>query len=191
MGASYGGYATLSGLTRDPDTYACGVDVSGPSNLEGLGPNQPLFFGAGAMYNNEFGDAKTEAGLAQIRDQSPLNHVDRLKSPLLVVQGANDPAVNRSQADRMVAAAKAKGIPVTYLLYPDEGHGFQRAENNLSSMMVAEQFFAKCLGGRAEPITGNSLQGSSMQALEGADQIAGLEAAIAMRDSSSAKSSLR
>jgi acetyl esterase/lipase len=113
-----------------------------------------------------------------MKDQSPFYHADQIRKPLLVAQGANDPGVNRSQSDRMVAAVKAKGMPVTYLLYPDEGHGFQRAANNLSFYAIEEQFLAKCLGGRSEPLTGTDLKGSSVQVVEGADQIEGLVGAL-------------
>jgi acetyl esterase/lipase len=109
-----------------------------------------------------------------MKDQSPLTHADQIRRPLLVIQGANDPVVKPYQSEQMVAAVKAAGVPVTYLFYPDEGHGFVRGENNLSVYAVAEQFLAQCLGGRAEPLTPDSIRGSSMQVVEGADQIAGL-----------------
>ena len=113
-----------------------------------------------------------------MRARSPLHQIDRISKPLLVVHGDNDARVNREAADRIVAAVKAKGVPVTYLSYLDEGHFIQRPENNLSMYAVAEQFLAKCLGGRAEPITINSLKGSSIRVLEGAEHIDGLQAAI-------------
>jgi dipeptidyl aminopeptidase/acylaminoacyl peptidase len=180
MGGSYGGYAVLRGMTRNPGTYACGIDQYGPSDLLTMQGSNTIY-GVSALNRNEVGDPSTPEGRARMRDQSPLTHADQLRNPLLVAQGANDPAVKPYQSDRMVAAVKAHGTPVTYLLYPDEGHGFQRAPNNLSFYAVAEQFLAQCLGGRSEPITADSFSGSSVQVLEGADQIEGLQAALAGR----------
>ena len=178
MGGSYGGYAVLRGMTRNPRTYACGIDQYGISDLLTMqGPTTT--YGVSALNHNEVGDPSTPEGQARMNDQSPLTHADQIRSALLVAQGANDPAVKPYQSEAMVAAVKAHGTPVTYLLYPDEGHGFARAENNLSFYAVAEQFLAKCLGGRAEPITADSLKGSSMQVLEGADQIEGLKTVFA------------
>jgi acetyl esterase/lipase len=109
-----------------------------------------------------------------MKDQSPLTHADQIRKPLLVIQGANDPVVKPYQSEQMVAAVKAAGVPVTYPFYPDEGHGFVRSGNNLSFSAIAEQFLAQCLGGRAEPLTRDSIRGSSMQVMEGTDQVAGL-----------------
>ncbi|HEY8255085.1 MAG TPA: prolyl oligopeptidase family serine peptidase, partial [Rhizomicrobium sp.] len=136
-------------------------------------------YGVSALNHNEVGDPSTADGLARMKDQSPLSHADQIRNPLLVAQGTNDPAVKPSdQSAPMVAAVKAAGVPVTYLLYPDEGHGFVRAENNLSFYAVAEQFLAKCLGGRAQPLTAADMTASSVQVVEGADYIPGLTAAL-------------
>ena len=173
IGGSYGGYAVLRGMTRNPSTYACGIDEYGPSDLLTI-ENSTTAFTVSAVYHNEVGDPSTPEGQARMKDQSPLTHADQMRKPLLVIQGANDPVVKPYHAEQMVAAVKAAGVPVTYLFYPDEGHGLVRGENNLSFSAVAEQFLAQCLGGRAEPLTPDSVQGSSMQVVEGADQIAGL-----------------
>src|SRR5215469_10304252 len=166
MGGSYGGYAVLRGMTRNPSTYACGIDEYGPSDLLTI-DNSTTAFAVSAVYHNEVGNPSTPEGQARMKDQSPLTHADQIRKPLLVIQGANDPVVKPYQSEQMVAAVKAAGVPVTYLFYPDEGHGFVRGENNLSFYAVAEQFLAQCLGGRAEPLTADSIRGSSMQVVEG------------------------
>ena len=112
------------------------------------------------------------------RERSPISRVDSIVRPLLIGQGANDPRVTRAESDQIVNAMKERGIRVTYLLYPDEGHGFARPENSLSYMAVAEAFLAKCLGGRFEPI-GDDFEGSSIQVLAGADDVPGLREGLA------------
>ncbi|MDB5366708.1 MAG: peptidase prolyl oligopeptidase active site domain protein [Rhodospirillales bacterium] len=179
MGGSYGGYATLAGVTRDPDLWACGVDIVGPSNLETLLKSIPLYWEAGrAQFHKAMGNPDTEQGRAALKSSSPLYQADKIKKPLLVGQGANDPRVAKAESDQMVAAMKAKSIPVTYVLYPDEGHGFARPPNNISFNAVSEGFLKRCLGGRAEPITSASLKGSTIQVLEGSALIEGLDAAL-------------
>jgi dipeptidyl aminopeptidase/acylaminoacyl peptidase len=170
MGGSYGGYAVLAGMTRNPETYACGVDIVGPSNLETLLATIPPYWEAmRAMLTKAVGDPATAAGLALMRERSPVHHADRLRRPLLIAQGANDPRVKQAESDQMVAAMRAKGIPVTYLLYPDEGHGFARPANNIVFNAVAETFLARHLGGRAEKITSAEIEASTMQILEGGE----------------------
>ena len=111
------------------------------------------------------------------RERSPLSRVDRIVRPLLIGQGANDPRVKQAESDQIVNAMKERGIPVTYVLYPDEGHGFARPENNLSFMAVAEAFLARCLGGRYEPI-GDDFKDSSIQVLAGESDVPGLSAGL-------------
>jgi dipeptidyl aminopeptidase/acylaminoacyl peptidase len=177
-GGSYGGYATLVGVTFTPDTFACGVDLVGPSNLQTLFAKIPpywkSFFEDLAM---RVGDPRTEEGRKLLDSRSPLTRVDAIKKPLLVAQGANDPRVNKAEADQIVKAMKDKNIPVTYLLYPDEGHGFARPPNRTSFYAVAEGFLSQCLGGRYQPV-GDDFKGSSIQVLEGAKYVPGLEAAL-------------
>ncbi|HVF94881.1 MAG TPA: S9 family peptidase [Sphingomonas sp.] len=155
MGGSYGGYATLAGLTMTPDAFACGVDIVGPSNLFTLLKTVPAYWEAGKqqMYRR-MGDPGTAEGQALLKERSPLTYADAIKKPLLIGQGANDPRVNVAESDQIVAAMKAKNIPVTYVVFPDEGHGFARPVNNIAFNAVAENFLAKCLGGRAEPVGG-------------------------------------
>lgn len=174
MGGSFGGYSTLAGLTFFPDTYACGVDIVGPSNLITLVESVPPYWRPEIeMFYKRMGDPRSEEGRALLTRHSPLTYAERISKPLLIAQGANDPRVKQAESDQIVAAMKAKHIPVTYLLYPDEGHGFVRPENNLSFAAVAEAFLATCLGGRYEEI-GDDLKGSSIKVLEGAEAIPGL-----------------
>lgn len=166
MGGSFGGYSTLAGLTFFPETYACGVDIVGPSNLVTLLETTPPYWKSFLeTLTTRVGDFRTEEGRELLRRHSPLTYADRICRPLLVAQGANDPRVKQAEADQIVNALKEKGIPVTYLLYPDEGHGFARPENNLSFCAAAEVFLAKVLGGRCEPV-GDDFQGSSIQVRE-------------------------
>jgi dipeptidyl aminopeptidase/acylaminoacyl peptidase len=176
MGGSYGGYATLVGLTFTPDRFACGVDIVGPSNLITLLNSIPPYWAPVLnIFTTRVGDHRTEEGRAFLTERSPLTKVEAIKKPLLIGQGANDPRVKQAEADQIVAAMKEKKIPVTYLLYPDEGHGFARPENNLSFWAVTEVFLAEHLGGKVEPI-GEDFEGSSVQVLEGGDQIPDLPA---------------
>ncbi|HTX51401.1 MAG TPA: S9 family peptidase, partial [Caulobacteraceae bacterium] len=181
MGGSYGGYATLAGVTLTPKVFRCGVDIVGPSNLFTLLETIPPYWAAiYEQFARRMGDPRTEAGRALLKERSPLTYVDKIEVPLLIGQGANDPRVNQRESDQIVAAMKAKGIPVTYVLYPDEGHGFARPENNLAFSAIAEGFLAECLGGAAQPI-GDDLKGSSAQVPEGADIVGGLTEALAAR----------
>ena len=178
MGGSYGGYATLVGLTFTPDTFACGVDIVGPSNLETLLNTIPPYWAAFfEQFAKRVGDPRTEEGKKLLNERSPLNYVDKIEKPLLIGQGANDPRVKQSESDQIVKAMQQAEIPVTYVLFPDEGHGFARPENSLAFNAVAEGFLAECLGGRAEPI-GDDFQGSSIQVPEGATGVKGLAQAL-------------
>jgi dipeptidyl aminopeptidase/acylaminoacyl peptidase len=178
MGGSYGGYATLVGLTFTPDTFACGVDLVGPSNLNTLLSTIPPYWASGfEQWARRVGDPRTAAGKQLLDERSPLTHVDNINKPLLIGQGANDPRVHKAESDQIVDAMKARNIPVTYMLFADEGHGFARPENNMAFNAVAENFLAQCLGGRAQPI-GEDLKGSSATVPAGADAVEGLRAAL-------------
>ena len=179
MGGSYGGYATLAGLTMTPDKFACGVDIVGPSNLFTLLQTIPPYWDSiRQQFYKRMGNPTTEDGRALLKAASPLTYVDRIQRPLLIGQGANDPRVNKREADQIVDAMKAKNIPVTYALFPDEGHGFARPQNNIAFNAVAENFLQTCLGGRAEPI-GDALKGSTIEVLNGADFVSGLKPSLA------------
>jgi dipeptidyl aminopeptidase/acylaminoacyl peptidase len=179
MGGSYGGYATLAGVTLTPDKYACGVDIVGPSNLFTLLETIPPYWESGKQqFYQRMGNPTTEDGRALLKSVSPLTYADRISKPLLIGQGANDPRVNKRESDQIVESMKTKGIPVTYVLFPDEGHGFARPANNIAFNAVAENFLQTCLGGRAEPI-GDGLKGSSIKVLQGAEIVNGLQQSLA------------
>ena len=149
-GASYGGYAALVGATFTPELFCCAVDVVGPSNLitmiETIPPYWSTFI---AVEHRRVGNPETEAEF--LRNRSPLFRVDRIKSPILIAHGANDPRVKQAESEQIVEAMKRNGIPYEYLLFPDEGHGFAKPENRLRFYAAAERFLARHLGGRDEP----------------------------------------
>ncbi len=178
MGGSYGGYATLAGLTFTPDKFACGVDIVGPSNLETLLATIPPYWAPMvSQFHERMGNPGTPEGLALLKERSPLYSANKIKKPLLIGQGANDPRVKQAESDQIVAAMKASNIPVTYVLYPDEGHGFAKPNNNIAFNAVTENFLATCLGGRAEPI-GDTVKNSTAQIVEGAQHVKGLGDAL-------------
>jgi dipeptidyl aminopeptidase/acylaminoacyl peptidase len=149
MGGSYGGYATLAGVTFTPDLYAAAVDIVGPSNLITLLESIPPYWEAARkVFALRMGDPSTPQGKALLMAESPLNSADKIKTPLLVAQGANDPRVNRREAEQIVIALRDRGFSVEYILAPDEGHGFARPINNLALFMQSEKFLAQHLGGR-------------------------------------------
>lgn len=168
MGGSYGGYATLVGLTFTPDVFACGVDIVGPSNLLTLAKSIPEYWKPFIkdLIIKIGGDPDTKEGEKILKEKSPLFFVDRITKPLLIGQGANDPRVKQAESDQIVKLMKEKNIPVIYTLYPDEGHGFQRPENKLSFFAITEGFLSKSLGGQYEAIT-DDLSGSSIKIVEG------------------------
>jgi dipeptidyl aminopeptidase/acylaminoacyl peptidase len=178
MGGSYGGYATLAGMAFTPTTFACGVDIVGPSNLFTLLQTIPPYWEAiKQQFYKRMGDPTTEQGKALLTERSPLNFAQNIARPLLIGQGANDPRVNVAESDQIVAAMSAKNIPVTYVVFPDEGHGFARPVNNIAFEAIAENFLGQCLGGRAEPI-GFTLKASTAQVKHGAQFAPGLAQAM-------------
>ncbi|MGA1770328.1 MAG: S9 family peptidase [Steroidobacteraceae bacterium] len=178
MGGSYGGYATLAGLAFTPTDFACGVDIVGPSNLETLLQTIPPYWTAVVeQFHQRMGNPNTEEGRALLRERSPLYSAGNIVRPLLIGQGANDPRVKQAESDQIVDAMRERKIPVTYVLFPDEGHGFARPENNIAFNAVTENFLAGCLKGRSEPI-GATVKSSTAQVLEGADFTPGLADAL-------------
>ena len=148
-GGSYGGYACLAGLTFTPELYACGVDIVGPSNIKTLLDSIPPYWGP--MRNDmllKIGDVDADEAFNE--KISPLFHVDQIRAPLLIGQGANDPRVKQAEADQIAFGMARKQIPVEYVLYPDEGHGWARPANRIDFNGRTEDFLAKHLGGRAE-----------------------------------------
>jgi dipeptidyl aminopeptidase/acylaminoacyl peptidase len=149
LGGSYGGYATLAGVAFTPDLYAAAVDIVGPSNLITLLDSIPPYWeSVRTMFYKRMGDPSTPQGKALLMEESPLSSAGKIKTPLLVAQGANDPRVNRREAEQIVIALRDRGFPVEYILAPDEGHGFARPINNLALFMASEKFLALHLGGR-------------------------------------------
>jgi dipeptidyl aminopeptidase/acylaminoacyl peptidase len=181
-GASYGGYATLAAMTLSPDTFACGVDEFGPANLLTFEQTIPPYWEA---YRTDLyrrvGDPRTEEGKAFLRAHSPVTFAGSVKRPLLIGQGANDARVKPSESEQFVEAMKARNIPVTYVVFSDEGHGFVRPANATAFTAASETFFAQCLGGAYEPI-GGSFAGSTIQVPVGASEVYGLPAAIAAHE---------
>jgi len=175
LGGSYGGYATLVGMTFTPETFACGVDIVGPSNLVTLLESFPPYWGPRIerWVARIGGDHRTAEGRGFLASRSPLTFVNRITRPLLIGQGANDPRVKQAESDQIVQAMRERGIPVTYVVYPDEGHGFARPENRMSFFAVAEAFLADCLGGRLEPI-GDDLSESTITVPVGAEHVSAL-----------------
>jgi dipeptidyl aminopeptidase/acylaminoacyl peptidase len=174
FGGSYGGYATLVGLTFTPEKFACGVDIVGPSNIVTLLNTIPPYWApAIQLFKDRVGDHTTEEGKKELMARSPLSLVEKIKRPLLVAQGANDPRVKQAEADQIVKAMQQKKIPVTYVLFPDEGHGFARPTNRLAFTAVTEAFLARHLGGRFEAI-GEAFEDSTITVPAGAADVPGL-----------------
>jgi dipeptidyl aminopeptidase/acylaminoacyl peptidase len=178
MGGSYGGYATLVGLTFTPDVFACGVDIVGPSSLVTLLNNPPPYWMPFMpVMKLRVGDWKSEEGVKFLESRSPLNLVDKIKNPLLIGQGANDPRVKKAEADQIAKAMTEKKIPVTYVLFHDEGHGFARPENRFAFYAVTEAFLAENLGGRYQPI-GEAFTGADFSIPDGEGGVPGVKEAL-------------
>jgi hypothetical protein len=149
MGGSYGGYATLAGVTFTPDLYAAGVSLVGPSNIITLLESIPPYWGPiKNIFFKRVGDPDDPEDRKRLEEQSPFYHATQIKAPLLVIQGANDPRVKQAESDMIVVALRDLERPVEYLVAPDEGHGFAGEENRLAMFAVTEEFLAKHLGGR-------------------------------------------
>ena len=149
-GGSYGGYAALVGATFTPDVFACAVDIVGPSSLKTLIESIPPYWAPLlAQFQRRVGDPETEADFLWSR--SPLSRVSDIRIPMLIAQGANDPRVKMAESDQIVQAMEERGIPHTYMVFPDEGHGFAKPANSMRFQAEAERFLAEHLGGRCEP----------------------------------------
>ncbi|MFI4999003.1 MAG: S9 family peptidase [Reyranellales bacterium] len=173
-GASYGGYSALVGATFTPTTFACAVDLFGISNLVTFANAIPPYWKSWApVMKVRMGDYTTEEGRKFLASRSPLTYVDRIVRPLLIGQGGNDVRVTVAESEQIVAAMQKRNIPVTYVYYNDEGHGFRRVENRASFTAVVEAFLAQHLGGRCEPV-GEDFKGSSIEFKAGRELISGL-----------------
>jgi dipeptidyl aminopeptidase/acylaminoacyl peptidase len=178
MGGSYGGYATLVGLTFTPDVFACGVDIVGPSSLVTLLNNPPPYWMPFMpVMKLRVGDWKSDEGVKFLESRSPLKYVDKIKKPLLIGQGANDPRVKKAEADQIAKAMTEKKIPVTYVLFHDEGHGFARPENRFAFYAITEAFLKENLGGRNQEI-GEAFTGADFSVPNGEEFVPGLKGAL-------------
>lgn len=178
MGGSYGGYATLVGLTFTPEIFAAGVDIVGPSSLVTLLENPPPYWATFMpVMKRRVGDWTTEEGKEFLLSRSPLTKVGEIERPLLIGQGAQDPRVKQAEADQIVEAMVEKNIPVTYVLFPKEGHGFARPENRFAFYAIAEAFLSENLGERFEPI-GDAFEGAEFEIPEGKTDVPGLAEAL-------------
>ena len=178
MGGSYGGYATLVGLAFTPDTFVCGVDIVGPSNLITMMENPPPYWvPMMSIMTTRIGDCTTDEGREFLKSRSPLFHVDQIRRPLLIAQGKHDPRVKQAESDQIVEAMNKRDIPVSYMLFTEEGHGFAKPENRQAFYAVAEAFLAEHLGGRYEPI-GDAFEASRFELLSGVDGVPGLSDAL-------------
>jgi dipeptidyl aminopeptidase/acylaminoacyl peptidase len=175
MGGSYGGYSTLVGVTMTPEVFACGVDIVGPSNLLTLISTIPPYWKpALAQFKKRIGDWDTTDGKKLLEEVSPLTHAAAIKKPLMIGQGANDPRVKQAESQQIVDAMKKHGLPVTYILFPDEGHGFARPENNIAFVGAAEAFLSAHLGGYYLPLSSDEVKASTMQVKDGKQGIPGM-----------------
>jgi dipeptidyl aminopeptidase/acylaminoacyl peptidase len=150
MGGSYGGYAVLAALTISPEAFCCGVDIVGPSNLITLLQTFPAYW-APIMKEMDLRVGKLETEQEFLKSHSPLFKADKIVKPLLIGHGANDPRVKLAESDQIVHAMREKDIPVEYIVFADEGHGFARPQNKMIFYATVEDFLAKYLGGRQEP----------------------------------------
>ncbi|HEY6106576.1 MAG TPA: S9 family peptidase, partial [Anaeromyxobacteraceae bacterium] len=165
MGGSYGGYAALAGATFTPDFFRCAVDLVGPSSIFTLIKSIPPYWAPmRSLFDKRIGNIDDPKDEELLRAASPLFSAGRIKIPLLIGQGANDPRVKQAESEQIVEAIEKNGGAVTYVVYPDEGHGFARPENRIDFNARAEAFLATdCLGGRVEPMAGERMPGSTAQ----------------------------
>jgi dipeptidyl aminopeptidase/acylaminoacyl peptidase len=174
FGASYGGYSALTAATKTPEMFACIIDVFGISNLITFMATVPPYWGPWfSVWKNRLADPGTEQGRAFLAERSPINHLERATRPILIAQGMQDVRVVAAESQQMVAALQKRGVPLTYITFADEGHGFVRPQNQLAFNAVAEAFLAKHLGGRFQPV-GNDFAGSTLKIETGGELVPGL-----------------
>ena len=162
MGGSYGGYAALAGAAFSSNVFACAVDIVGPSNLITLVQSIPPYWKPmRSTFDKRMGNIDDAKDRELLQKVSPLFSADKIRIPLLIAQGKNDPRVKEAESQQIVDAMRKNGLPVTYVLYSDEGHGFARPENRIDFYARAEAFLAQTLKGRAEPLKGERIPGST------------------------------
>ena len=148
MGGSYGGYMVMAGLTQYPELFAAGADLFGVVNFETFFKHTEPWMAA--ISTIEYGDPATQADL--LRRLSPIYQVDRVVAPTIVLHGANDTNVPVVEAEQVVDSLKRRGVPVEYVLFPDEGHGWRKTPNRIRSAVAITQWFGRYLGeAAAEP----------------------------------------
>ena len=173
-GGSYGGYAALVAATQTPKKFACIVDIFGPSNLVTLMQAIPPYWHTWfALFRRRLASPETEEGRAWLMARSPITRAQRIVRPLLISQGMNDVRVKPQESEQIVSVLLQRGIPVTYLTFSDEGHGFVREENRLAFTAVMEAFLARHLGGKVEPV-GDAFDGSTIRFEAGRELIPGV-----------------
>lgn len=176
MGASFGGYSALAGLTFSPEVFCCGVDVVGPSCWITLLESIPEYWiPYQNMWHRLIGDHRTQEGRALLNLESPIPLVKNIRRPLIIFHGKNDPRVKEREAYQIVEAMKNLKLPVVCVIYPDEGHGFLREQNIKSYLALSEMFLSKYLGGQYEPIHPGELEGSSHDIVAGNSIIRSLQ----------------
>lgn len=177
-GGSYGGYAALCALTFTPGMFACGISFAGPTDLPTWLESTPTWWRPGMPHlrRRVYGPLVAFGG-EKLAARSPLTYVGNLKAPLLVAQGTEDPRVPREQSDRFVEALEQADTPVTYLVFYGEAHGLGYHKNQLAYYASIENFLARHLGGRAEPI-GDAFVGSSCVPESGVELIPGLRQGV-------------
>ena len=162
LGGSYGGYCTLAALTFTPEAFTCAVDIVGVSNLKTFVASIPPYWKPfRALLDVRMANVDDPKDAELIHDASPLNFAHKIVRPLLIGQGADDPRVKQAESEQIVSAIEKNKGTVTYVLYPDEGHGFVRPENRIDFFARAEAFLGQYLGGRVEPVNGEKISGSS------------------------------
>jgi dipeptidyl aminopeptidase/acylaminoacyl peptidase len=174
FGGSYGGFAALTAATKTPETFACIVDLFGPSNLVTMMRSFPPYWSTWlSTWRQRLADPETEAGREWLTDRSPLIHADRIVRPMLIAQGLLDVRVTPKESEQIVQAMQTRHIPVTYVTFSDEGHGFVRQENRIAFFAVMEAFLARHLGGRTEPLD-DAFAGSTIKFEVGRELIPGI-----------------
>jgi dipeptidyl aminopeptidase/acylaminoacyl peptidase len=150
MGGSYGGYASLVGMTHTPGRFTCGISLFGMSDIASLVNDAPPYWSLGLFkWHDYVGDPAKPADLQRMREQSPLYKADQVRGPVLILQGARDARVQLNQSTRMVEALKQAGKPVDFVLFPNAGHNLYRWTDRLTYYRKTEDFLAQCLGGRS------------------------------------------
>jgi dipeptidyl aminopeptidase/acylaminoacyl peptidase len=173
-GGSYGGYSALTAATKTPEVFACIVDIFGISSLVTFMATIPPYWGPWfSIWKNRLGDPDTEAGRAFLLERSPITRIDKVLRPILIAQGMRDVRVVAAESEQMVKALKQRNVPVTYITFPDEGHGFVRPENRMAFTAITEAFLSKHLGGRYQPV-GGDFAGSSLKIETGGELIPGI-----------------